>query len=634
VGPWIVPDEFSYAELARDLYSRGSFDNFYGFVHPLLVGPPLSLTDRALGYELAKGLQAAAMSLAAVPVYLWGRALMPRAWALVASVLTLAIPGLAYTGMLMTEVVFYPTATLAIWAMARAIERPTVGRQALAAAAITLATATRLQGAVLAPALLTAAFLFGVIERKPRWVLRLWPTVAALLVAAAAYAAWRLAPGGPWSELLGGYSDATETSYNVGDAARYVWWHAADLVLMVGVMPACAVLLLASSSFRGREASRAVRAYVAVTLAVAGWFLLEVGIFASRNVQHLAERSLLALAPLFFLGFALWLARGAPRPPLATALASATALALVASLPVARFASGTSVWDAFTFVPLWRLEEHTADAPLRLIVVVVTAALVAAFAFVPARLRLALPAALLAVFAALSVSVTREVAATAAILRDRNVGADPRWIDHAAHGSVAFVYSGEIFWTAAYANKFWNARLDRTVYGLDGATLPGPILQSRVDAREDGVLVLPDGSVLDAQNVVVPRTITMEGTLLAAAPSVAATLWAVTPPARILQWVKLQSEPDGIRSMTVLVYGCRPGALHLELLSQRLDQSVVIRQGGRFERRVALRAGVPWRGEVAGRPPRPSGSRICSFQVDPTTAPIAEPVAEYVLRGE
>jgi hypothetical protein len=399
---------------------------------------------------------------------------------------------------------------------------------------------------------------------------------------------------------------------------------------MTGVMPACAVLLLAVWTLRGREASRAARVYVALTLSMIAWFVMEVGVFASRHVGHLAERSLLALAPLLFLGFALWLARGAPRPPAATALVTTTAVALVASLPVARFASDASVWDTFTLVPLWRLQEHGFGVPVRLIVVLLAGAAAAAFALIPWRLRAALPALLIAGFAAMSVSVTREVAAMPMALQDRNLGPDPRWIDRAARGSVAFVYSGEILWTATYMSRFWNAHLDRVVYRMHDSVVPGPIPQQPVGPREDGLLVLADGSALEADNVVVSRAITLDGTVVAAAPTVAAQLWAVNGPVRLRQWVRLQSEAGEVSSMTVLVYGCRPGTLRLDLMSRWVDQGVVIRQGGTLEHRVRLTAGKPWHGEIVGRPPQPVGSRICTFQVDPTAAPIAEPVVEYV----
>jgi hypothetical protein len=86
--------------------------------------------------------------------------------------------------------------------------------------------------------------------------------------------------------------------------------------------------------------------------------------------------------------------------------------------------------------------------------------------------------------------------------------------------------------------------------------------------------------------------------------------------------------------MTLVVYGCRPGALRLELVSQTVDQSVLIHQGGKLERRLRLKAGQPWRGAIAGRPPQPAGSGVCTFQVDPTRAPIAEPIVAYVPSSE
>ena len=66
------------------------------------------------------------MSLTAVPVYLWGRSLVGSRGALVAAALTLALPGLVYSGLVMTEVLFYPVLVLAAWAAARAIQEPTL----------------------------------------------------------------------------------------------------------------------------------------------------------------------------------------------------------------------------------------------------------------------------------------------------------------------------------------------------------------------------------------------------------------------------------------------------------------------------------------------------------------------------
>src|SRR6266545_3534935 len=63
----------------------------------------------------------------------------------------------AYSGLIMTEVAFYPVFVLAAWALARAVEVPTLRRQAIALAGIVLVCATRLQAILFLPAYVTAA---------------------------------------------------------------------------------------------------------------------------------------------------------------------------------------------------------------------------------------------------------------------------------------------------------------------------------------------------------------------------------------------------------------------------------------------------------------------------------------------
>src|SRR5439155_10088003 len=119
----------------------GEHSRFYSLMTPALAGLPLQLGDLARGYDLLKLLQALVMSLAAVPVYLWARPLAGRGWALAAAALVLALPALAYSGLLMTEVEFLPVAGLAAWAVSRALARPTPAAQALALGAVLLAAA-------------------------------------------------------------------------------------------------------------------------------------------------------------------------------------------------------------------------------------------------------------------------------------------------------------------------------------------------------------------------------------------------------------------------------------------------------------------------------------------------------------
>src|SRR5919202_548311 len=111
-GPWFVPDEVTYAQLGQSLYRTGHFEilgrapGFFGFVYPLFLGLPLHVAGVVHGYSIAKSLQALLMSLAAVPIYLWGRSLASPVWAVVAAGLTVAAPVLGLTGFLMTETLF------------------------------------------------------------------------------------------------------------------------------------------------------------------------------------------------------------------------------------------------------------------------------------------------------------------------------------------------------------------------------------------------------------------------------------------------------------------------------------------------------------------------------------------------
>src|ERR671928_1602207 len=182
-----------YGELGRSLYSTGRLDilghtaPFFSFVYPALVGPFLNFGNLELGYTLLKAAQALVMSLTAVAVFLWARSFVRPRFALVAALLTLAVPGLAFAGFVMTEVAFYPVICLVAWAMARALERPTAARQALAVGGIGVAAATRLQAIALVPVLLLAILLKAALDRT--WLAglrRFAPLAGSLLVLAAA----------------------------------------------------------------------------------------------------------------------------------------------------------------------------------------------------------------------------------------------------------------------------------------------------------------------------------------------------------------------------------------------------------------------------------------------------------------
>ena len=145
---------------------------FYGIVYPALAGLPLTAFGTADGIRALQIVQPLVMSLTGVVVYAWARRLVAPRWALLAGALALAIPAFVYSGLLMTEVAFYPIATRGAARDGAGARDPSLERQAVAVTAILLASLTRLQALALLPALITAIVVAAVFERSPRLLRR------------------------------------------------------------------------------------------------------------------------------------------------------------------------------------------------------------------------------------------------------------------------------------------------------------------------------------------------------------------------------------------------------------------------------------------------------------------------------
>jgi hypothetical protein len=604
-----MPDEAIYAELGESLYRHGRFEvlgqpaGFLSLVYPALIGPLLSLDDLEQGYAWTKLLQALVMSLTAVPVYLWARTLAARGWALVAAALTLAIPGLAYSGLLMTEVAFYPVLVLAAWAMARALARPTLAAQLALVAAVAVAAMTRLQAFALVPVFVTALALEVLTGRRPRDVVRFLPSLGGLFVLCAAWAGWRLHDGGPLSRLFGGYEPAGSARYGLGEAAKFAVYHAADLLVLAGIFPVCAVAVLWAAGDRSAD----LRAYLAVASGLALWLVAEVGVFASGLVGYLAERNLLPLAPVLFVGFAAWLDRGGPRPRVATALTVVAVVALVLVLPVGRLVSPAAFPNSFTLLPLIELERHSPGLNLDALAVGVAAAALVVFALLPRRLLWLLPATLAAALCAVSIWASKEVVDLASFSQRQSVGFDRRWIDRRADGRGAYVYLGELNWPAVWQNVFWNRSIAR-VYGLLTARVVGGLPNESIGPLEDGRLVLTNGQPADADYAVAAYPVTFRGAPIATGGE-GLVLWRLARPFRLSSW--RQRVAGHIR---VLVYACGNGSLRLELEGPP-DAAVELRRNERPYRKVSLAADGTWAGSIPADPQPPVGTRVCTFDV-------------------
>jgi len=600
--PWIAADEMVYAELGRSLWETGRLDilgqdaAFYSLIHPALIGLPLALFDTALGYDVARILEALVMSLAAVPVFAWGRRLMSERWALAAAALTLCIPGLAYTGLLMSETVFYPLVALAAWLAARALTEPTSRNQALLVGAVLLVVLTRLQGVVLVPAFVLAVALYALAGRTRAPFVRLWPSLAALAVIGAGVALMG----------LGAYAPAGSADYALGDALRFGLYHAADLLLLVGVVPACAVAALALS----RPDSAEVRAYLAVTFAFAAGFVAEVGLFASRYVGRLAERDLLGVAPLLFLGLCLWLDRGAPRRRASSYVVAFAAAALVLALPLGSLVHQAALPDAFTLIPIWQLGHYDV------VVWTFTAVAVLAFALLPRRALVAVPIALAVLFVGMSVSVSRYVADQASLLERAFFGSsDPQWVDAEADGDVAYFYDGESSWNAVWSYVFWNRKVQRVYVLADAKKVPGPLPQRRVDPFPLGVL----DEDSPAWIVGAAPTFTFPGESVATVAQVGLeqnglSLWRRGQPLQ-LQSVRagIHANGDIYEAGSLVVYGCRGGTFELTLIAKGAPVTVRLDNGQSIQEHA-----IPAEGILRPSMPAEGPGGVCTLVVTPS----------------
>ena len=578
-GLWIMPDEAIYARRALELWHHASLPLVngqgagYGILYPLVAGLPLTHS-----YGLLKLVQAFLVSLAAVPVFLYGRRLMPPGYALLAAALTVASPLLLYSGLVMTEVLYYPVAAAALLAVARAVETAATRDQALALAWIAVAILTRVQAVALL-AVFAAAIAVDALWARDRTRLRaFWPVWG---VAGAGAVIAILSPG-----VFGSYAGTLRGSYPLGSALALVAEHAAYLALTTGVVAALALLLLLAVPL-----DRRARAFLVTTACAVVLVVVQVGFFAARFAPHLLGRDLASLPPLLFLALALWLSRGAPRPNRYVTGALAFALlALLLAVPWDRLAVPDAFPDSFDLAPLLRLHQP-ADA-----VAVVALVLVAAAVFVPRRASLALVAVTGVALVVASVLASDRLAGAVAADQAKIVGPDPAWIDHAADGRVAFVYAGEAYWNTVWQETFWNRRV-REVISLRPATVPGPLPQQHVTVPPSGRLPIR------ARYVVASDRLSFAGTPVAHLAQTGLdvtglTLWRLSGAPRLSTTVNgVQTNGDIVGPATVDVYGCRSGRLELTLLPKATRELTIGLQG-----RPVLRTeigGAVWHGSVA-----------------------------------
>ena len=601
-GLWIMPDEAIYAARAEALWQHGPWSLLhgagagYGLLYPLLAGLPLSVGEFSQGYHALKLLQALVMSLTAVPVFYYGRRLMPPGYALLAAALTVASPLLLYSGLVMTEVLFYPVSALALLAVARAVETATRRHQLIALALIVAAIATRIQAVVFIGVFAAAVVVDALLGRAPRRLREFWPVWLVLVGAGIAAVA---APG-----LLGAYSGTLHGSYPIASSLQLTYYHLAFAVLMVAVVPVAAAAVLFVEAARGRSRDPATRALLAVTACTTVLVAAQVGFFAARYAPHLLGRNLAPLPPLFFLLFAVWLARGASQPLIVGATTAVLVLAVIVFAPWNGLIVDDAVPDSFGVALLDWDRWAPADT-----IAIGAAVVLGLFVLLPRRLSLVLPAIVLGALIASSALASNRISTRVRTDQAALVG-DPRdWIDRAAHEPVAYLFD-DAAWNVVWQQRFWNHRINEVVT-VGAAAVPGPMTQKSITVPITGRVPIHDHLVVaSAINTFVGDAVAHQSLGL---DSAGLTLWRLKGPAT-LSTVTQNILPNGdmLGEGDIRAYNCQGGRLVLTLLPKATDKLEIDLNGRNvLQRRIA---GLPsWHGTIAVPPA--THPKECDFRI-------------------
>ena len=571
-GLWIMPDEAIYAQRGLELWSHFRLPILngqgagYSVLYPALAGLPLSVSSLADGYAWLKVVQALVISLGAIPIFLYGRRLMPNRYARLAAALTLASPLTLYVGFVMTEVLYYPLAAFALLAMAHAVTTARIRDQLFTLVLVGAAIATRVQAVVLIAVFATAVLLEALMARDRSRLRAFWP-VWALLAAIAVTVA--LAPG-----AFGAYAGTFGGGYDVGSSLRFVYYHLAYIVLLVAVLPIAALGVLATEAFRGREHDPGARALLAVSVATVVLVAIQVGLFAGRYAPHLLGRDLAAVPPIVFVPFSLWLARGAPRSYLLAATTILAVAAITLAAPWNDLIANNALPDTMGIAPFL---SHAGERPAVVIAFAVALSLLL-FLFTPARLALVMPAVVLFALIGSDFSADALIAGKVRFDQAAMVGTPRNWINRAVSAPVSYVYAGDtadvnIVWQ----QEFWNDRVVN-VLAIPPYAVPGPITSQQAIPDADGRLPLTD------RYVVANDDLSFFGTPVAhqdrGVDYPGLTLWHLTGAPRIAT-SRTGFKPNGdvFGHAQVVAWGCAGGHLQLTLLPKATNNVSVSLNG-------------------------------------------------------
>jgi hypothetical protein len=635
VAPWIFVDELLYGELAKNLADHLSLTirdqhPYYSLLVPLLHAPGFLLGSAKAAYIWIKAVNALVMALAAVPAYGLARMAMSVRMSLLAAALTLAWPAYAYTGVIMTEPAFMTTLLLAVWMLARTLERPTRGRQAALMGATVLALLVRLQAVGLLVSIVIGCLAVAVLRREPgpwlaatwRALKPYWPILVFSIGLPILVVLFQLGRGAPIRSALGGYSGVDAGLLGFEASLRWIVRHIAVLTISVLVAPAAFAIGTLVRQLR-RPGPPSGNAMVIAVSAFAVPLVLQVALFASAYSGRVEERNLFELEPLLVIAALAGISvLGYSR--VATLISAALLTVAAISLPVYRLLSPPPLSDTFSLVIVDRLGDQLGLSPRAIIVAIALLGMTLTVALVlvrarPAVIAAGLAAGLLVAMSAASAEITKPIHDLSRSTATATIGTPFDWIDRAVgrNADATFVLPNDADPKLLWQAELWN-RAVGPVLNVGGIVPPLPGRLVSFDPA-NGRFDTPEGTPLRAPYAIAPASLRLQGS-------------PVTEKAGLILW-RTAGAPLGVSSVTTgtytdgwtgpalesRVYACRGGTFVLPIAVGFGDaQTLTISASGEPVRRVRILPGRTHALRIHTRPNRTTGACLMRVAVSPT----------------
>jgi hypothetical protein len=528
-SPWFFTDELELSQISRAIEQTGHGARrgepyFWQTLYTWLIAPAWAISSTSLAYAVAKYIGVVTMTLSIVPTYLLARTIVSPRAALFAAGATGATPALAYGPMILEEPLAYPAAALAFLLMAVALVRRKP-RWIAAAVVVSLAGGfVKGELGILPVVFVLAAAMYALSsEAGRRWRARwsAWDWIGLVVLGGGLVIAF--------SGLVGKFSQtwAIATGHYRGRMIDYGFWAVGALAIGLGALPVVASL---AGLVRPRDERRTpeLRAFTSVFLAAAVGF----GIYTAVKAAYLStvfatrieERNVIYLAPLVFVGTALWLERPRLRLlPLAAAVGFVAYLFVDANYQLTTVPAGDSFGVALAQMAN-RNPLHLGHGGIEwalLGTLAVSVCLLVAPRFLGRRPRARLGVLALAACLVVAWGLSGQIYASnysndAAGALIANYPRPLNWLDRITHGRPT-MYLGQQLNSGTdlglWLTEFWNRSL-RYVWSVDGSA-PGPGPTETPNTAADGRLY-PAPAV---DYVVAEPGIQLDGKLVGAPPA-------------------------------------------------------------------------------------------------------------------